>query len=102
MGDLFSSSSKNSRSLSNYSVSGSRSPSNYSGSGKTNSNLNNVFSQMGNFSPNFYQVDSEEIKYKYLQNSNTSWQYSILKKIYKSEETKKKQNIWLINIIFFC
>ena len=55
---------------------------------------------MGNFSPNFYQVDSEEIKYKYLQNSNTSWQYSILKKIYKSEETKKKQNIWLINIIF--
>ena len=92
MGSHFSSSSKKSYSPSNSSGYGSGSPSNSSGcgsgspsnssrSGKKKSNLNFDFSQMGKFSPNFYKIDSQEIKGKYLLNGNEGWKDFILKKI---------------------
>ena len=74
---------------SNSSGCGSGSPSNSSRSGKKKSNLNFDFSQMGKFSPNFYKIDSQEIKGKYLLNGNEGWKDFILKKINKTEESKK-------------
>ena len=79
-----------SRSPSNSLGSGSGSQSNYSGSGKTNSHLNSVFSQMGDFSPNLYQVDSQEIRNKHSLYGNESWKGFILEKINNSEKSKIK------------
>ena len=58
-------------------------------SSKKNITLNNVFSYMGNFSPSFYQIDSNEIRNKHSKHSNESWKDVILNKIYNSEESKK-------------
>ena len=58
-------------------------------SSKKNTSSNSVFSYMGNFSPNFYKIDSNEIRNKHLQYGNESWKTVILNKIYKSEQSKK-------------
>ena len=78
MGSFFSSQySTSSKNISSQSSTGS------SGSSikeKSKYNLNNVFSNMGNFSNNFYQIDSQEIKDKHSQNGNESWKNFIKKK----------------------
>ena len=84
--NIYSQSSTNSKNIC------SQSSSNSSGSNikeKSKYNLKNVFSNMGNFSNNFYQINSQEIKDKHSQNGNESWKNFIKKKIESSEEAKQ-------------
>ena len=83
------SSGSNSLSSGSNSLSSGKGSSKSSGIRQSKSNSSGDFSQMGNFAPKLYQIDSQEIKNKHSQYGNESWKNNILEKINKTEESKE-------------